>query len=284
MKDVRLPSLPTRVLPAGAVRPRADRCRVKRCRSLLRLILVGALALAHGTPGYTQAARAGGRCGDRSFDGATYTVCVVDTARDPLTLFLQDPAGRPYATFEQLAASLAGTRRRLVFAMNAGMFQADLSPVGLYVEGGAVRHAANTRDGSGNFHLKPNGVFYFGRDGAGVMETTRFLDARLRPDYATQSGPMLVIDGRIHPRIQPDGTSLKVRNGVGARDTRTIAFAISKAPVSFHQFAALFRDGLGCPNALFLDGTVSALYAPDIGRADQWQPVGPIVGLTEPLP
>ena len=211
-------------------------------------------------------------------------MCVVDTATDHLSLFLQDEAGRPYATFEQLAASLAQARRRLVFAMNAGMFQTDLSPVGLYVEHGAERHAANTRDGPGNFHMKPNGVFYFGPDGAGVMETTRFLDAHLHPAFATQSGPMLVIDGTIHPRIQPDGTSLKVRNGVGARDGRTIVFAISKQPVSFHQFATLFRDGLGCPNALFLDGTVSSLYAPDLGRSDQWQPVGPIVGLTEAQP
>ena len=256
-----------------------------RFPSLLRVTaFAGVLALACGSIAAGQMARPGGRCGDRSFGGATYTVCVVDTARDALSLFLQDPSGRPYATFEQLAASLAQTRRRLVFAMNAGMFQTDLSPVGLYVEGGAVRHAANTREGPGNFHMKPNGVFFFGPDGAGVMETTRFLDAHLRPAFATQSGPMLVIDGAVHPKIQPDGTSLKVRNGVGVRDPRTIVFAISKEPVSFHQFADLFRDGLGCPNALFLDGTVSSLYAPDLGRSDQWQPIGPIVGVTEPQP
>ena len=259
---------------------RVARLRAKRLGShVVAWTLLGLFALLHGS-----VARAGERCSDRSFAGAAYTVCVVDTATDALSLFLQDPSGRPYATFEQLAASLAQTRRRLVFAMNAGMFQTDLSPVGLYVERGAVRHPANTRDGPGNFHMKPNGVFYFGPGGAGVMETTRFLDAHLQPAFATQSGPMLVIDGLIHPRIQPDGTSLKVRNGVGARDHHTVVFAISKEAVSFHQFAELFRDGLGCPNALFLDGTISALYAPGMGRSDQWQPVGPIVGLTEPLP
>ena len=75
-----------------------------------------------------------------------------------------------------------------------------------------------------------------------------------------------------------------MRNGVGARDGHIVVFAISKEPVSFHQFADLFRNGLGCLNALFLDGTVSALYAPDIGRSDQKQQVGPIVGVTEPRP
>ena len=295
MKGGGFPSLPAR----GWSTSLAPSYAARRWEVVGRSLLAGMLALVCGPMARGEAAqrqvvqnqvpngqvaRSGRRCSDESHEGASYTVCVVDTASDDLSLFLQDPSGRPYATFEQLAASLARTRRRLVFAMNAGMFEADLWPVGLYVEGGAVRHAANTRDGPGNFHMKPNGVFYFGPDGAGVMETTRFLEAHIKPDFATQSGPMLVIDGVIHPKIQPDGTSLKVRNGVGIRDRHTIVFAISKQPVSFHQFADLFRDGLGCRNALFLDGTVSALYAPDIGRWDQWQPIGPIVGVTEPSP
>ena len=164
--------------------------------------------------------------------------------------------------------------------MNAGMFQEDFSPLGLFIEGGRTRHGANTHDGAGNFHLKPNGVFFFGQMGAGVMETQRFLDAHLRPDFATQSGPMLVIDGAIHPKLQPDGTSQKIRNGVGVRGS-TIVFAISRDPVTFYRFASLFRDTLGCPDALFLDGTISSLYAPALGRTLQLLPVGPMVGLTE---
>lgn len=219
-------------------------------------------------------------CADRDEAGVGYTICTVDPARDRLRLFWRDEAGKPFQTFDQLAARLAQNDRKLVFAMNAGMFQTDFSPVGLYIEGGETRHPVNTRNGSGNFHMKPNGVFYFGRDGAGVMETQRFLEAHLHPDFATQSGPMLVIDGEIHPKIQPDGTSLKIRNGVGVRDDHTAVFVISRDPVSFHQFADLFRDTLKCPNALFLDGSVSSLYAPDLGRTTQWLPVGPIVGAT----
>ena len=229
-------------------------------------------------------AHPGGCCSDESPEGSSYTVYVINPASDDLSLFLQDPSGRPYASFERFAASLAGTRRRLMCAMNAGMFEADLSPVGLDVEGGAVRHAANMRDGRGNFHMIPNGVFYFDPDGAGAMETTRFLEAHIKPDFTTLSGPMLVIDGVIHPKIQPDGTSLKVHNGVDIRDRQTVVFAISKQPVSFHHFAGLLRDGLDCRDALSLDGTVFARSAPDIGPSDQWQPIGPIVGVTEPSP
>lgn len=231
-------------------------------------------------------AAAGARevCGDLDYQGHGYTVCTVDTTRDRLGLFWRDAAGKPFATFEQLAASLAQARQTLVFGMNAGMFGTDLSPVGLYIEGGLVRHPVNTRDGPGNFHMKPNGIFYFGSEGAGVMETQRFLASRLHPGFATQSGPMLVIDGEIHPKIQPDGTSLKTRNGVGARDAHTVIFAISRDPVSFYQFASLFRDRLDCANALFLDGTISSLYAPAIGRTTQWLPLGPMVGLMEKTP
>ncbi|MCX8256073.1 hypothetical protein RHAL1_01655 [Beijerinckiaceae bacterium RH AL1] len=224
-------------------------------------------------------------CHDLEDHGAAYTVCTVEAGRGDLRLFLRDGTGRPYATFAQLAAALAQEKQTLVFAMNAGMFEQDLSPVGLYVEGGAQRKAANTGDGPGNFHMKPNGVFWFGPHGAGVMETRAYLAAHLHPAFATQSGPMLVIDGAIHPKLQPDGTSEKIRNGVGVRDHgRTIVFAISRDPVSFYRFASLFRDALGCDNALFLDGTISSLYAPGLGRTMQLLPVGPMIGLTEKAP
>lgn len=221
-------------------------------------------------------------CRDLEDQGAAYTICTVEVGHGELRLYLRDGTGRPYATFSQLAAALAQEKQTLVFAMNAGMFEQDLSPVGLYVEGGQQRKAANTRDGPGNFHMKPNGIFYFGPHGAGVMETKAYLAAHLHPAFATQSGPMLVVDGAIHPKLQPDGTSEKIRNGVGVRDHgRTIVFAISRDAVSFYRFASLFKDRLHCDNALFLDGTISSLYAPGLGRTMQLLPVGPMVGLTE---
>ena len=244
-----------------------------------RLFGYGLLALLAIVP---RAAAAKDLCRDLDASGHAYTICTVDTKTDRLGLFWKDSDGKPFGTFDQLALSLAQTRRTLVFAMNAGMFQTDLSPVGLYVEGGAQRHPANTREGPGNFHLKPNGIFYVGPQGAGIVETQHFLDAHLHPDFATQSGPMLVIDGAIHPKIQADGTSLKIRNGVGVRDGHVVIFAISRDPVSFFAFASLFRDTLGCRDALFFDGTISSLYAPALGRRMQWLPVGPMVGVTEP--
>jgi uncharacterized protein YigE (DUF2233 family) len=86
----------------------------------------------------------------------------------------------------------------------------------------------------------------------------------------------------MHPKILPTGTSEKIRNGVGAREDGAVIFAIADEPVNFDLFARLFRDGLGCANALFLDGTVSSLYAPELNRDDELQPIGPIVGVVKP--
>ena len=141
---------------------------------------------------------------------------------------------------------------------------------------------ANTRSGPGNFHMKPNGIFYVAVETAGVVETAAFLKQHPRADFATQSGPMLVIDGRLHPRFAAVGGSRKSRSGVGTRDRNTVVFAVSTGEVSFGEFARLFRDELKCRNALFLDGgSVPSLYAPGIRDTGNLLPLGPMVGVFE---
>jgi prepilin-type processing-associated H-X9-DG protein len=110
------------------------------------------------------------------------------------------------------------------------------------------------------------------------METEAFARSAIRPDFASQSGPMLVVDGKMHPRFSKSGTSRKVRNGVGIDASGNAIFAISEAPVTFYEFAKLFRDGFKCRNALFFDGSVSSLYASELGRNDALMPLGPMVG------
>ncbi|GEP00470.1 phosphodiester glycosidase family protein [Methylobacterium haplocladii] len=217
-----------------------------------------------------------GPCRAALSEGESYTICVVDLKRERVRLFWLGRDGAPYASLSSLARAQGSA---LSFAMNAGMYDADQAPVGLYVEDGREMKRVSTANGPGNFHLKPNGIFYVKGDKAGVLDTAHYLKARLKPDFATQSGPMLVIDGKIHPKISEDGPSQKVRNGVGVRDDgRTAIFAISERPVSFGAFARLFKDDLGCRNALFLDGSVSSLYAPGLGRSDLSRPLGPLVG------
>lgn len=228
-------------------------------------------------------ASAASTCAHQTFDGAGYVVCEVH-ASDDLRLFLKDTAGETIGTFERLKDAARAQGLSVVFAMNGGMYRPDRSPVGLYIEQGVARQRLVTSDGPGNFGLLPNGVFCITTSGFRVVESRQF--SSLRPDcrFATQSGPMLVIDGALHPRFRAGSDSLNIRNGVGiSGDGQTVWFAISDAPVSFYDFARLFRDALRTPSALFLDGSISRLYAPELARDDFGLPMGPIVGLVAPI-
>ena len=248
--------------------------------AIAALLVLASFAAASGRP-------AEAACAPKSFDSAAFTVCAFDPRHDDLRLFWKGPDDKPFGSLATLARALKDAGVKLVFAMNAGMFQEDQSPMGLYVEKSQIVHAADTRDaaaGASNFHLKPNGVFWIGDGVAGVTETGRYLANPPSARYATQSGPMLVIDGHIHPKIRPDGTSAKIRNGVGIDASGAVVFAIADDPVTFDAFARLFRDGLGCRNALFLDGSLSSLDAPELNRDDEVLPIGPIVGVVKPGP
>ncbi|KCZ92328.1 phosphodiester glycosidase family protein [Hyphomonas johnsonii] len=226
-------------------------------------------------------------CTPLEYDGAPYTVCAFDVADTDLRLFLTHPDGSPYGQFDRLAAQLSSEGKTLAFAMNAGMYHDDRRAVGLYVENGEQAAPLIRSAGPGNFGMLPNGVFWLDAGKAGVTEThvyeTRFATAP--PRYATQSGPMLVINGALHPDFNEDGPSRKRRNGVGvSADGTRVYFAISELPVNFHSFASLFRDELHTPDALYLDGVVSKLYAPDLSRNEGGLDMGPIVGAVIPDP
>jgi uncharacterized protein YigE (DUF2233 family) len=205
-----------------------------------------------------------------------FTVCEVpEGAR--IELFLRDADGAILGSFAGVDDVAEG---RVIMAMNAGMYHEDRRPVGLYVEDGAQQAPLVTRAGPGNFGLLPNGVFCI-RDGrADVIETLSFERDNVSCVHATQSGPMLVIDGALHPRFLPDSAFRNVRNGVGtSADGTRVVFAISDSAVTFHEFATLFRDVLNVPNALYFDGRVSRLFAPDINREDFGLTLGPIVAV-----
>ena len=225
---------------------------------------------------------AGSACKTVTYKSSPYTVCRFHADRDDIRLFYADRNGEPYKQFDVLATAMADEDKTLIFAMNGGMYHDDRRPVGYYLDPYGEQAVVNTNEGPGNFHMKPNGVFWLQDGHAGVTESEAYLNLGITPDYATQSGPMLVVDGDIHPALNPDGTSRKRRNGVGVgRNGETVYFAISDVPVTFHDFASLFRDKLDAPDALFLDGQVSRIYAPALERDEQGLDMGPIVGVVE---
>lgn len=212
-------------------------------------------------------------CREIAFEAVNYIVCEVDLDDYDLALRLADPAGKPYGRLSALAKA-----EPFVFAMNAGMYHKDLSPVGLHVEDGREISPLNLADAPGNFFMKPNGVFYVDMAGnAGVMESAAFAASGVKPVLATQSGPMLVINGKPHPRFEENGASRYIRNGVGADGGKRVVFAISYQPVSLGSFARLFRDELWVENALFFDGAISALHDGGKYLIGGTHPAGPMV-------
>ncbi len=225
-----------------------------------------------------------------------YTICQIkqrklleNTDKLQLKLFWRvnndntNKSVKPLYTFNKLKNTLT-EQQNLAFAVNAGMYNKAFAPIGYTVINNQQILSLNLKQGIGNFHLMPNGVFWWNDNGFYITES-QVMDEMLKsgstPKYATQSGPMLVINGKIHDKFRENSTSKKIRNGVGICDNGMIKFVTSNIPVNFYNFAKLFQEKLQCDNALFLDGGIAtALYAPEVQRTDN-KNMGVMIGLVE---
>jgi uncharacterized protein YigE (DUF2233 family) len=221
-------------------------------------------------------------CRSVTFEDVTLTHCVADPTQHRIALANAPKRSAPYGSLPAFAQTVEVSS--IAFAMNGGAYGDDLKALGYYVESGERLREFNLGDApegnTSNFFMKPNGVF-FGSDGKWRVLSTEAFYASVsdRPQFGTQSGPMLVIEGKLHPEIKDNGPSRAIRNGVGVDAKGAAHFVISDAPISFGQLARYFRDELKTPNALYLDGNVSALWDPARGRLDQARN-GPIIVVT----
>lgn len=239
-------------------------------------LIPGALCLAFAVAVH---AASGQPCETRRFEGSRFLVCVYRPGAHEIRLVNEDTAGVPVRGFAKLARFLGGDANRVRFAMNAGMFGTDGRPTGLYIERGkTVRQLNRVQTAHGNFYMQPNGMMWIARDGSAHIDTTGEFAARNPAAiWATQSGPMLVIAGKLNAQFSADGPSRHIRNGVGEVGGGAAAFVISEDRVSFGRFARFFRDALGSRNALYLDGAISSLWIPAEGRRDSAHQLGPLV-------
>lgn len=204
----------------------------------------------------------------------------VDPRVQDLRFYWKDEKGKNFGSIQNLKTYIKGKNQTLIFAMNGGMYMQDLRPLGLFIQDGKTLKAINRASGAGNFYLRPNGVFYFTTDQtAFIRKTTDFADNG-KIKYATQSGPILVIDGQINPSFKKGSVNLNIRNGVGILPGNKVVFAISKTGVNFYDFVRYFQQ-LGCKNALYLDGAVSRMYLPEKYRMDYDGNFGVIIGVTK---
>ena len=197
---------------------------------------------------------------------------VVRVEPQQVALAWKDKDGQLYQTFDKVQAAYAAQGKTVKFLMNAGIFETDETPAGMLVEDGKQRRAVNLTEGGGNFFLKPNGVVSFGsgvfekpavRDSycmQAVMEKVQAKKSEGKLSWAVQSGPLLLSKGKRHPSFREHSANKKIRNGVGIDADGKLVFAITDQDqtVNFWDFAGLFLE-LGCKDALYLDGGISAM-------------------------
>ena len=75
------------------------------------------------------------------------------------------------------------------------------------------------------------------------MESSAYAAAAERVVQATQSGPLLVQAGEIHPAFRMDSPNRLLRSGVGAAEPWMVYLVIVLEGVRFHDLATLFRRG-----------------------------------------
>ena len=208
---------------------------------------------------------------------------IVDPAKEQITLFWKDEHGQGevLGNIGALEQEVKRLGRKLVFAMNGGMYDPQQAPVGLYVEEGQVLHKLNTtKGGGGNFHMQPNGVFGITKEGKAFLLTTAECPSPATLRYATQSGPMLLVKGVINAQFKQGSANLNIRNGVGILPDGRVVFAISGEPVNFFDFASWFKEQ-GCTDALYLDGAISRAYIPEAGVDQRDGRLGVLIAVTQ---
>jgi uncharacterized protein YigE (DUF2233 family) len=217
-----------------------------------------------------------------TYHGHSYQTYTADPEAHDLRILYKDDTGKLLRDFPAAVDYVKGRHGKLYFLCNAGMFQPDSTPVGLLLMNANLNFPLNLNDGQGNFYMKPNGVFVINQnDEARIVESSEF-SALLTPSiWATQSGPLLVQAGTIHPDFIADSKNAKIRSGVGVRKDGKVVFALSTDPVNFYEFALLFLNKLKCPDALYLDGDISAFWVP--GMKEPPHSFGPMLGFTDGL-
>lgn len=219
-------------------------------------------------------------------NGQQYTCFIVNPKSKSISIdFLwRDNTNRPLGNFNNAINYLKTEDKKTIMLMNAGIFRDKLTPLGLFYSNGKELCKFNNKDGQGNFYLQPSGIFIIKKDGTPIIKERKQFALQPIETYdirhATQSGPMLVIDGKIHPEFNKHSNNFTTRNGVGIMDDGNIVFVLSDQPVNFYEFAILFRDGFGCKNALYLDGTISQMYLPEKNLTDKWSQFAGIIAIS----
>lgn len=223
-----------------------------------------------------------------NFKDMDYHVFIANTDNDEIKMHWLNKDRRIYANIRNLFNELKKDKKQPLMITNAGMYTPELKPQGLYIDkfGNELRPLdLKSSKTQANFYLKPNGVYYIDTFGISHIKTTdefkELYECNEVPiKYATQSGPMLLINGSIHSAFIEGSANRKIRSGVGIINEKRTVFAISLDETNFYDFAVLFRDIFGCKDALYLDGAISLMYLHDIAPNELGGQFGAMISVT----
>ncbi len=218
------------------------------------------------------------------FKSKTFDTYQVNLTQQQVRMFLDDPTGKKIRSLDTLKQLVEGEGMTLLMATNAGIYLENYYPQGLYIEQSKKIRPLNLKSVKGlyNFFMKPNGVFYLSSNQAYITESHAFEKVKANVQYATQSGPLLLHQKKLHPKISPTGTSRYIRSGVGVINEKELVFAISNQPVTFYEFATLFSEYFQCTDALYLDGAISRMYLPALNRKQLGGDFGAMIAVLAP--
>lgn len=221
------------------------------------------------------------------FNNIHCNLYVADLDADNIQLHWKDNAGKIYSSIDNVYDQLKKQNSIPQMITNAGMYKTDLSPQGLYIENyKRLVPLDTTKPNSNNFYLKPNGVFFIDSSNvAGIVTTENFEkeSERRKIKWATQSGPLLVIDGAMHKLFTNGSKNLKIRSGVGIENEKKVVFIISDDEINFYDFSLIFRNIFDCKNALFLDGAISRMYLEKLNPNEKGGEFGAIISVTKKM-
>lgn len=210
--------------------------------------------------------------------------CALNPSKADVRIYNQNRTSRrrvePY-NFESLDQLAVTTNQEMIFAMNAGMYEPNRMAKGLLIVNGKPEQRIDTaRQGYGNFYMQPNGIFAIRKDSIAVLERTHVFFQNTPADflYATQSGPMMLWEGKMNPKFNDGSPNRHIRNAVGITATNEVIFVISERRVTFFEISS-FLVSQGCTEALYLDGAISQAYMPELGLTNlkNGGHLGPIV-------
>jgi uncharacterized protein YigE (DUF2233 family) len=170
----------------------------------------------------------------------------IDLEQNKLALLSAKSLGLKNASADQFAE-----HSQALLSINGGFFDHQFNPLGLRINKGIQENPIKRISWWGIFYIKNNKAF--------ISSLNHFHEDQAI-DFAIQSGPRLVIKGKI-PSLKP-GNADRSALGITA-DGKVIILVSTNAAMSTHQLARLLKKPpLSCTNAINLDGgSSSQLYA-----------------------